>query len=393
MQIGRNAQQNEDSEESKDTEKEVFTFSQWHDSSENAFLFGHGNRIPMLPITEVVITRSFTSHSPEFVPHPLLRDPHLMTIAPAFWPRPNLRTPPAEARTFEVEPGIRVLTRCNWQPERTSKPTLVLIHGLEGSAESSYMRGTTYKAWHHGMNVVRMNLRNCGGSMHLTPTLYNAGLSADVIKILRELREENLRSIFIAGYSLGGNIVVKTAGELGSEGPEILSGVAAVSPSLDLDACVTAMEKRSNRHYERHFLRTLKRKIREKAKAHPDRYDTSHLKTIKSMRSFDNTYTAPAGGYGNAANYYATASAINVVHKIQVPTLIIASEDDPLIPFSIFQHAALQNSNIELLATKYGGHAGYIHHASERLPVLDSFWAENRIVQFCQEVFASVTLM
>jgi predicted alpha/beta-fold hydrolase len=347
----------------------------------------------MLPITEVVITRSFTSQSPEFVPHPLLRDPHLMTIAPAFWPRLNLRLSPGEPRTFEVESGIRVLTRCNWQPERTSHPTLLLVHGLEGSAESSYMRGTSYKAFHHGMNVVRMNLRNCGGSMHLTPTLYNAGLSADVIKIVRELNEENLRNIFIAGTSLGGNIVMKAAGELGSEGPQLLAGVAAVSPSIDLDACVTAMERPSNRRYERHFLKTLKRKIREKAKAHPDRYDVSLLEKINSMRSFDDAFTAPAGGYGTAANYYATASAINVVHKIQVPTLIIASQDDPLIPFSIFEHAALQNNNIELLATKYGGHAGYIHHASERLPVLDSFWAENRIVQFCQEVFASVTLM
>lgn len=294
---------------------------------------------------------------------------------------------------FQVEPGVQVLAHCHWQAERRNRPTLLLVHGLEGSAESSYMLGITFKALHHGMNVVRMNLRNCGGSMHLTPTLYNAGLSADIACILRELHNDGCASIFIAGYSLGGNIVLKTAGELGSDGPSLLAGVAAVSPSIDLDACVTAMEKPENRLYERWFLRTLKQKIREKAKAHPERYDITKLKLVNSMRVFDDTYTAPAGGYGNAANYYATASAINVVHKIQVPALIIASQDDPLIPFSIFQHASLQNDDIELLATKYGGHAGYIHQASERLPVLDSFWAENRIVQFCQEVFANATLL
>jgi predicted alpha/beta-fold hydrolase len=348
----------------------------------------------MLPITEVVITRSFTSNSPDFVPHPLLRNPHWMTIAPAFWPRPRLRMPiPAEARMFEVEPGIRVLTHCHWQKDRIKAPTILLVHGLEGSAESTYIRGIAFKAMHHGMNVVRMNLRNCGGSMHLTPTLYNAGLSADIICLLRELHNEGLRNIFIAGYSLGGNIVVKTAGELGSEGPSTLAGVAAVSPSIDLDACVTALEQPENAIYERHFLRTLKQKIRQKAKVHPDRYDTTNLDSVNSIRAFDDRYTGPAGGYGNAANYYAKASAINVVQKIEVPTLIIASQDDPLIPFSIFEHAALQNNNIELLATKFGGHAGYIHHASERLPVYDSFWAENRVVQFCQEVFATVTFM
>jgi uncharacterized protein len=327
---------------------------------------------------------------PEFVPHPLLRDPHLMTIAPAFWRRslPGWKevARKGQPRLFEVEEGVKVLTHCHWQEAPQNAPTLLLVHGLEGSAESNYILGITVKAFHLGMNVVRMNLRNCGGSMHLTPTLYNAGLSSDIRHILQELRAEGFEKIFIAGYSLGGNIVVKTAGELASEGASLLSGVAAVSPSIDLDACVTALELPMNRMYEVWFLRTLKQKIREKAKVHPERYDIRQLKSVNSMRTFDDTYTAPAGGYGNAKNYYATASAITVVHKIHVPTLIIASQDDPLIPFSTFRRAELENANVELLATTYGGHAGYIHQASEALPMLDSFWAENRIVQFCQEV-------
>jgi predicted alpha/beta-fold hydrolase len=313
-----------------------------------------------------------------------------MTVAPAFWPRRNplLKSvlAGAQERLFQVEDNVSVLTRCHWQPDPKSRPTLLLVHGLEGSAESSYVVGITFKAFHQGFNVIRMNLRNCGGSMHLTHTLYNGGLSADVIHILRELHAEGLPPAFIAGCSLGGNIVLKAAGELGLEGPSMLAGVVAISPSLDLDRCVQALESPANRLYELWFLHTLKRKIREKAVTHPQHYDVTKLANVNSMRSFDDTFTAPAGGYGTAANYYDKASSIRVLHKIAVPTLIIASEDDPLIPFELFASVMHDNDNVALLATKYGGHAGYIHHASERLPVFDCFWAENRVVDFCQEV-------
>jgi uncharacterized protein len=344
----------------------------------------------MRRLTEVVISRRFISKLPEFMPHPLLRDPHIMTIAPAFWPRRlpgfKLLMDSSSDRLFAVHPEVQVLTHCHWQPIPKNHPTLILLHGLEGSSKSPYVMGTAYKAFNLGMNVIRMNLRNCGGSMHLTPTLYNAGLSDDVKQILSELHDEGFRDVFIAGHSLGGNIVLKTAGELGAKGPTFLAGVVAVSPSLDLDRCVQALEHPANRFYELWFLRTLKQKIREKAQTHPDRYDVTLLPGIHTMRQFDDAYTAPAGGYGTAANYYERASAINVVHQIQVPTLVIASEDDPLIPFELFQHAALRNDNVELLATKYGGHAGYIHQKAEERPLFDSFWAENRIVAFCQEV-------
>jgi len=340
----------------------------------------------------VVISRRFTGKVPDFVPHPLLPGPHLMTVAPAFWPRlnPRLRAlrKDAEQRLFDVAPDVRVLAQCQWQAEPLKAPTLLIVHGLEGSSESTYVLGITMKAFEHGMNVVRMNLRNCGGSMHLTPTLYNGGLSADVICIINELHIEGFRNVFIVGYSLGGNIVMKAAGELGRQGPSLLAGVVAVSPSLDLNRCVQALEQPSNRMYELWFLKTLKKKIREKAKTHPSLYDVKLLPTVNSMRTFDDTFTAPAGGYGTADNYYRKASAINVAHDIRVPTLIIASEDDPLIPFELFQSAVLKSDHIELLATKYGGHGGFIHEVPERPPVFDSFWAENRVVEFCQEVAA-----
>lgn len=327
---------------------------------------------------------------PDFVPHPLLRDPHLMTIGPALWPRRNPALPKLYAsatdRLFQVAPNVQVLARCHWQPDPKRHPTLLLVHGLEGSAESGYIIGSAAKAFHFGMNVIRMNLRNCGGSMHLTHTLYNGGLSEDVIHMITELHDEGFREVFIAGFSLGGNIVMKAAGELGPAASPLIAGVIAVSPSLDLDRCVRALERPANRMYELWFLRTLKRKIKEKAKTHPDLYNTKLLTEITTLRDFDDKYTAPAGGYGSGANYYQRASAIHVADRIRVPTLIIASQDDPLIPFELFESAAIQSDSINLLATKYGGHAGFIHHTAEKLPILDSFWAENRLVEFCQEI-------
>lgn len=321
-----------------------------------------------------------------------------MTLAPALWRRSNpafeeLRLQ-CEPRVFTVEDGIGVLTQCHWQTNAKSAPTLVIIHGLEGSAESTYVLGISAKAFHFGMNVVRMNLRNCGGSMHLTPTLYNGGLSADLIFILQKLHDEGYRNFFIAGYSLGGNIVLKAAAELGSTKSQLLSGAAAVSPSVDLDASVGRLEVGGiNRLYDLWFLHTLKKKIKEKAAVHPERYDVAHLQKIKTLRQFDDIYTGPAAGYRDAADYYSQASSIKIARNIRVPTLIIASEDDPLIPISHFRSPEMHNECIQLLATKYGGHAGYIHHEWEAPPVLDRFWAENRVVAFCQEVAKTATIM
>jgi predicted alpha/beta-fold hydrolase len=331
-------------------------------------------------------------HNPDkrFQPSSLLRDPHLMTMAPIVWPRRHKQfKSTSKQRLFQVDQAVQLLSHCHWQPDSKSAPTILLIHGLEGSADSHYMICIAAKAFHLGFNVIRLNLRNCGGSMHLTPTLYNAGLSPDVIKVLRELKGEGYDNIFIAGYSLGGNIVLKAAGELAENGRELLRGVVAVSPSLDLHACVTAIEQPQNRLYERWFVRGLKQKIKEKARLFPDLYDVSSLDGIEGIRHFDNTYTAPVGGYGDVENYYTKASAMHVVDKISVPTLIVAAEDDPMVPISSIEESIDGVEPITLLATQHGGHAGYIAQSHEELPVFDRFWAENRLVKYCHEIIGS----
>jgi uncharacterized protein len=317
----------------------------------------------------------------EFEPHPLLRQPDRMTLAATFWPRPPLPAQPAE-RLFTVEPGTRILGRCHWQPEPRTRPTLVLIHGLEGSSESPYMLGTAGRALAAGMNVVRMNQRNCGGTEELTPTLYNSGLSGDFAAVVRELAAEDFPEIFVAGFSMGGNLALKMAGEMGAEAPVALRGVAAVCPSLDLAACVAAIEGPRNRLYHWHFVRGLKVRLRRKARLFPEIYAGDGLRQlgrIGTIREFDDVITAPRAGYRDADDYYYRASALRVVDRIRTPALILTAEDDVMVPVaSVAQRPVVENPSIALVVPRHGGHCGFVsRYRSER------FWAEARVVEWC----------
>jgi predicted alpha/beta-fold hydrolase len=317
-----------------------------------------------------------------FEPHRLLRNAHMMTLAGAFLPRstPGLR---AEDRLFEVEPGTQLLARCHWQREPRRSPTLAVVHGLEGSSESAYMRGLAAQAFAAGFNVLRINQRNCGGTDGLTATLYNSGLSSDFRAILLELIERDaLQRIFFAGYSMGGNLVLKMAGELGAAVPPELRGVCAVCPTLDLAACVDAIARPQNRLYQRHFVRNLKARMRRKAKLLPGQFQLNGMGRIRTVREFDDAITAPKCGYGNARNYYQQASARRVAARIAVPTLIITSQDDPVVPFEAFEASEIAgNPHIRILAPEFGGHCAFISRSSGP----ERYWAEARTLEFCIE--------
>lgn len=322
-----------------------------------------------------------------FKPHPLFTSGHAQTIAAYMWPRRfSLRAHRiGTERIFEVEPGVRMLAHCRWQPRPVSHPTIVLTHGLEGSNESVYILGTAGKAYRAGFNVVRLNMRNCGNTEHLTPTLYNSGLSGDLRAVVRELIEQDhLPRIFVVGFSMSGNMALKLAGEDGDAAPRELSGICAVSPSVDLSTCADAIEQRSNWLYQRSFIRSLRRRIRQKQRLYPDRYDASGLRTVRTIRDFDNRYTALDAGYRDATDYYERASALPLLRHIRKPTLIIHAQDDPFIPFDPLRHPSVAaNPCILLLAPLHGGHVGFV--AADTVGE-DRFWAENRITQFCSMI-------
>jgi len=316
-----------------------------------------------------------------FEPHPLLRNAHAQTVAFALWPREFPRLPRPVPREFEVEPGTRIRGDCHWQARPQERPTLVLVHGLEGSSDSAYMRGLAERAFAAGWNAVRLNQRNCGGTEALTPTLYHSGRSSDFRAVLAELIErDRLLEIFFAGYSMGGNLVLKMAGEIADGAPKQLRGVAAVCPALDLAACADALALPRNFLYEARFVSGLKARMRRKAKLFPGIYDLRGLSRVRTVREFDDVITARFCGFQDAKDYYAQSSAVRVVGAIRVPTLVLTAQDDPFVPRETFSVPTLQeNPSVTFVAAEHGGHCAFISRdrGDKR------FWAEASAMEFC----------
>jgi uncharacterized protein len=320
----------------------------------------------------------------EFQPHPFLKNGHVMTIVSAFVPR-RFDLPTAEARLFQVDPESRLLAHCHWQPgKRKDAPVMVIVHGLEGSSDGNYVRGIAEKAFHRGFHVVRMNQRNCGGTEALTPTLYNSGMSADYRTVFEELSNaDGFEQVFFAGYSMGGNLVTKMAGEFGAAVPKALRGGCAVCPALDLAACADALERGDNYLYQRRFVSSLMSRYARKQKLFPERYKLNSLPVIRTVRQFDDLITAPQFGYRDAQDYYDNVGAKRVAAEIRVPMLMITAQDDPFVPYAAFLVAKInENPAIQFVSPQHGGHCGFIskHAGSER------FWAEQRIVDFCAAI-------
>jgi predicted alpha/beta-fold hydrolase len=320
----------------------------------------------------------------DFTPRPGLRNGHVMTLYAWGRPRRFDRLPPPAERLFAVETDTQVLAHCHWRPDRESAPALVALHGLEGSSSAHYMRGLAHKAWSAGFNVVLLNQRNCGGTEHLGPGLYHSGLTSDAAHVLRELAElDGIRHVVVAGYSLGGNLALKLAGDFGDAPPPELRAVCVVSPVMDLALCVDALERRQNAVYQWNFVRGLKGRMRRKARCHPGRFPLEPLQGVRTVRQFDEVYTAPHFGFQSAADYYYRASAIRVVERIRVPTLIITAEDDPFVPVAPFRDPRVTaNPNIRLIVTRHGGHCGFI---TEPVNGDDGYWAERQVIRFAAD--------
>jgi predicted alpha/beta-fold hydrolase len=321
-----------------------------------------------------------------FVPHSAIRNGHAQTIIGSFIPRSTpLLNALSKPRYFDVAPHTQVLGDCSWQANKSECPTLILLHGMEGSIDSGYMRGTAEQALAAGFNVLRLNHRNCGGTENLTPTLYHAGLTDDVQRIIAELIDkEALKQIYIVGYSLGGNVALKLAGEYGAAIPKEVKGFVAVSPSMDLSSCADAIEMRSNFLYHARFIYSLRNRMKLKAQLFPEQYDIKKLRGVWTIRKFDDMYTSRHAGFRDVHDYYERASAIQVISRIAVPTLILQSKDDPFIPFAPFESRAVkENPNIALLATDHGGHVGFISASKD---AAKRFWYEKKIVEFAEQI-------
>ena len=319
-----------------------------------------------------------------FLPRRGLAGGHRMTLAGNFLPRPS-KLPLPEDRLFRVdaEEDVQILCHCHWQPERNAALTLIIVHGLEGSSSSQYVIGTANKAFAAGMNVARMNMRNCGGTENLGPTLYHSGLSCDVACVVNTLvKEEHLSRVALAGYSMGGNLVLKCAGDWGANAPPEVKAVCGISPAMDLAASADALHHPSNLLYEMKFLWGLTRRIRRKTSLFPERYPLAGLGRMRSLREFDDKVTARFSGFAGADDYYFRAAAARVLDKIALPTLVIHAQDDPFIRILPETRAKLEaNPHIVFIETTHGGHCAFLAAPNG----YDGRWAERRVVRFAQK--------
>jgi predicted alpha/beta-fold hydrolase len=317
------------------------------------------------------------------VPRRGLRGGHIQTLASFFLPRRST-LPTAEKRLIEVEPGVQVLCHCHWQPDRQNALTVIIVHGLEGSSESQYMLGIAAKGAAVGMNVVRMNQRNCGGTDALSPTLYHSGRSQDIAAVARNLiHQDGISRFALVGFSMGGNLVLKLAGEWGREAPPQFRAVAAVCPSMNLAASADALHLTGNRLYEYYFMWQLRRRLRVKALLFPQVFDTARMRGVTSLRDFDDKVTAYYCGFEGASDYYERSAAANVIDRIAVPTLILHAANDPFIRIlPQTRQKILSNPNIAFVETEDGGHCSFIAEADDGD---DGRWAERQVVEFLRE--------
>jgi predicted alpha/beta-fold hydrolase len=311
---------------------------------------------------------------------PLYLSGHVQTVYAWARPRAFPRLPPPVTRFFDVAPDARVLAHCHWHRNPATHPALLLLHGLEGSSAAHYMGGMADKAFAAGWNVLRLNQRNCGETEHLSRGLYHSGLTNDPQVVLRELVEvDGIAAVAIAGYSLGGNLTLKLAGELGDSFPA-LKAVCAVSPTMDLAVCVKALERRSNIAYEFNFVRRLKARMRRKAALFPDDYSLAQLGRVWTVRQFDEAFTAPHHGFRDASDYYYRASAMRVIDRIRVPALILTAEDDPFVPVDPFRDPSVAgNPFVTVVVTRHGGHCAFVEKGTGEY---DGYWAEREVVRF-----------
>jgi predicted alpha/beta-fold hydrolase len=260
---------------------------------------------------------------------------------------------------------------------------VVLLHGLEGGGDAGYIVSMAWAALHAGFVSHRFHMRTCGGTEKLCKTLYHGGLTSDLRSFLEQTPTNLPR--FLVGFSLGGNVCLKLAGETGEEALEettLIQGLCTLSAPIDLAMAARRIGQPDNWLYQNRFLSRMKRRVLATG-----RYTRADLATSHTLYQIDDQITAPSFGFGTAANYYATQSSVNFLDRIRVPALCIAAQDDTFIPFEMYRHPAFRtNPYLTLVAPEHGGHLGFLARGPQR------FWADHAVVEFITQTVRARTL-
>jgi uncharacterized protein len=305
---------------------------------------------------------------------PLFGNPHWQTIAGHFWRRPfDPVRYPVESRLYRTEPDVQVLVESQL-PGAVPRGHIVMVHGLEGSGAAGYMRSLSHTALAAGYAAHRFHMRTCGGTEHLCQTLYHAGLTSDLRAVLEQFAAAGRAPLWLVGFSLGGNVVLKLAGELGDAARPLLRGVCAVSTPLDLAACTRRMAHLENRLYERRFVRRMRARL-----CATGRFTLEDFRGLSTVRAIDEHITARSFGFRDADDYYGSQSAIGFLPGIRVPTLLIQAKDDTFIPSALFETDAVRrHPYIDLILTEHGGHLGFLSRRPPR------FWVDQAVIHWVE---------
>lgn len=240
-------------------------------------------------------------------------------------------------------------------------PLLVLFHGLEGSSHSHYAISTAHACRQRGWRLALPHFRGCSGELNRRPRAYHSGDSAEIDWILRRLLTAGGgRTLHAAGVSLGGNALLKWAGERGSEAGKVVSGVAAVCPPLDLAACGHHLANGFNRLYTKHFLATLKARSAARLALFPGLFDESRMRSARNLFQFDDAVTGPIHGFAGADDYWARSSAKPWLAGIEVPALVINPKNDPFLPAQHLPRPGEAGPQVRLEQPAAGGHVGFV---------------------------------
>jgi len=321
-------------------------------------------------------------HLPPFEPPQWLRNPHAQTLVGAFWPR-GLPPHTAVLRQVPLPDGDAVAVHDDL-PAVWNGRVAILTHGLAANHRSPMLVRLAAKLVARGVRVFRWDMRGCGAGVSLARSPYHAGCSGDlggvVAAVLGWCKADAPREPEIAlfGVSLGGNVTLKYLGEDPAAVPPAIRRAVAVNPPIDLCVAVRSLEGPITRFYDRHFLAAVERQVVDRRRARPDAPEPRRPRRPRTLYEFDDSFTAPLLGHADAAAYYRAASSARHVPAIRVPTTILTSRDDPLVPFAMFAPDRLAcPPAVRIVATDHGGHCGYIGRTG-RDP--DPHWLEWRVV-------------
>jgi len=293
------------------------------------------------------------------------------------------RYTPVRPEPFDFGAAVRPLR--SGQAESKDAPLLVVCHGLEGSSRAPYVRGLVAVALTRGLDALAMNFRSCSGEPNRLPRFYHSGETGDLAQVVDRLAAERPgRPILLAGFSLGGNVVVKYVGERGDDLPAEVRGAAGISVPFDLEASARAIDGPGfwNGVYRERFMRRLRSKAAEKARRFPGAFDALAAERSRTFGEFDAVITAPLHGFPSAEVYWRTCSSGRFLAGVRRPLLALSSLDDPIVPASSLPlEAARANPAIVLETTDAGGHVAFVAGS----PFWPSYWAEKRAVEFLAE--------